>query len=144
MNNGIFRNKQLYKIFLVTVKYLPLLQAIIQMILTVLNYLGISALWLTYFGGTSMVSIALLFIISYVFNFCNLFRIPLFYNFSIVILSYLRIFNIINLNILWTYRIIVVLSGIFIILYIIVAYKNRNNPKIDHMKEFCNKYFCCT
>lgn len=144
MNNGLFGNKYLYKIFLMVVKYLPLTQSLIQMILTTLNYFGIHALWLTYFGGSSLLFIILLFVISYAFKYCDLFRIPLYYNLSILTLGYLRIFNIISLDTLWTYRVIVIISGIFIVLYIIIAYKNRNNPKIDHIKEFCKRYGCCS
>jgi hypothetical protein len=38
------------------------------------------------------------------------------------------------------YRIYFTLTGIMVVAYIWFMYKNRNNPKIDHIKQLCDNY----
>lgn len=136
-------NKHLYKIFLVVVKYIPLITALIQIILTIFNYFGVAATSLTYLGGTSILFIVLLFIISYVFKFCYLFRIPLWYNTIIIFLSILRNFGYLPIEIIDLYRIYAIISGIFITLFVVYIYKNRNKTNnIDYIKNLCERYNC--
>ena len=133
-------NKRLYKIFLGLIKYTPITIAVNQIIGTILNYFGISSILITCFGGASIIFIIILFLISYVFNFCYLFRLPLVY--STIIISLKFIDGIIGLPIttIMMFQIIAILTGIFVILFIYYIYKNRNNPQPDPIIELCKKY----
>lgn len=141
--NDLIRNKNLYKIFLSLLKFLPMILSIIQIILTSLNYLGISCTFLTYIGGSSLLFIGLLFMMSYIFRFCYLYRIPLWYITIIGILNLLRYFGCIPIDLESYYRICMAITGIFISLFIGYKYKNRKNPKIDHIKQLCENYANC-
>jgi hypothetical protein len=71
-NHNKFLNKNLYKIFLSVVKFIPITTLCIKIISTVLNLLNIVLPILTYLGGTSILFMVLLYLISYVFNYCYL------------------------------------------------------------------------
>ena len=133
-------NKRLYKIFLGLIKYTPITIAVNQIIGTILNYFGISSILITCFGGASIIFIIILFLISYVFNFCYLFRFPLIY--STIIISLKFIDGIIGLPIttIMMFQIIAILTGIFVVLFIYYIYKNRNNPQPDPIIKLCKKY----
>lgn len=140
--NDVLR-KNLYKIFLSIVKFLPMILSGFQIILTVCNYLGKSVPLVTYVGGSSFIFILLLFIISYVFQFCYLYRIPLWYITIIGLINILRYLNILSISLLWFYQIITIITGVFMVLFIYYMYKNRKNPKIDHIKQLCESYANC-
>lgn len=133
-------NKRLYKIFLGLIKYTPITIAVNQIIGTILNYFGISSILITCFGGASIIFIIILFLISYVFNFCYLFRLPLIYSTIIILLKFID--GIIGLLIttIMMFQIIAILTGIFVVLFIYYIYKNRNNPQPDPIIELCKKY----
>jgi hypothetical protein len=85
----------------------------------------------------------LLFIMSYIFKFCNLYRIPLVYLFVVDTISTLRVFELIPLSLIGLYRTYAVISGIVILLFIYFMYKERNNPKKDYIQELYNRYCSC-
>jgi hypothetical protein len=41
------------------------------------------------------------------------------------------------------WRIYAIITGAFMTSWIIIWYKNRNNPKIDHIKQLCDSYSDC-
>lgn len=143
MNNEILRNKKLYKIFIVIIKYIPTILSVIHMLAILLNFKGISTILLSYVGGTSFTFIGLLFIMSYIFKFCNLYRIPLVYLFVVDTIGTLRVFKLIPLSLIDLYRTYTVISGIVILLFIYFMYKERNKPKIDYIQELYNRYCNC-
>jgi hypothetical protein len=140
--NDVLR-KNLYKIFLSIVKFLPIILSCFQIVLTVCNYLGRSVPLVTYVGGSSFIFIGLLFIMSYVFQFCYLYRIPLWYITIIGLINVLRYLNILSISLLWFYQIIAIITGAFMVLFIYYMYKNRHKPKIDHIKQLCENYANC-
>ena len=73
------RSKALYKSFLYILKIIPMLMASCDILNTVLWLLGIDAWWLSYIGGISFLTIAFLYIASYVFQFCEYHRMFLHY-----------------------------------------------------------------
>ena len=98
---------------------------------------------LMYIGGTSFVFIVLLYILSFVFRFCSLYRIPLHYvtvGNTIGVLDTFLKFPISNLSM---FRLYFILFGIMLIIYIWLMYKNRNNPKVDPIKQLCETYCDC-
>lgn len=144
MTNDTIRNKNLYKIFLSIIKFLPITTALIQMLGLYLNAIGITSSVLACVGGASFLFIGLLFIMSYIFRFCYLYRIPLWYITTIGILNLLRYFGLIPIPLETLYRIYTFISGTCISLFVGFMYKNRHNPKIDHIKQLCENYAeCC-
>lgn len=145
MNNPRTLNgRNLYKILISVIKYMPITMLFLFVIGLILNYLGISAFVVTCIGGTSLLSITLLYLLSYVFRFCYLYRLPLHY---IAISNIILIFNKVKviLATLVVYRILAILLGLFLIAYITYWYLNRNNPnkKVDHIKDLCERYCNC-
>lgn len=136
-------NKYLYKIFLISTKYTPITLAICFIANLVCNYFKIIAPILVYFGGVSFSFLMLLYLISWVFQFCHLYRIPL---------HYITVGNVIGLCNQWFQypissmnmaRVYFVITGIAVCIYIWFMYKNRNNPKIDPIKQLCDNYCRC-
>lgn len=133
-------NKRLYKIFLGLIKYTPIIIAINQIIGTILNYFGISSILITCFGGSSIIFLIILFLISYIFKFCYLFRLPLIYSTIIVLLKFMDGLIVLPIITIIMFQIIAIITGIFIVLFIYYVYKNRNNPQPDPILELCKKY----
>lgn len=135
-NHNNFLSKNLYKIFLSVVKYIPITLLLIKITSTILNLLSIHLIVLTYIGGTSVIFLILLYLISFVFNYCYLYKMPLYY------MTAMDLFIIIStplLSAINIYRIIFITFGIFMVGYIAYAYINRNN-KTDYIKDLCIKY----
>ena len=63
------RNKNVYKIFLSLIKYVPTLLAILQIVSLCLSYAGITSFLVTCLSGTSIVFLILLYLIAEVFKF---------------------------------------------------------------------------
>lgn len=141
MNTKLSDNKTLYKIFLIVVKYIPITLFIIQMIGIALNYIGIVLAVIPCVGGVSIIFVALLWLISYVFKFCYLYRLPLWYLTAILILTMIDSFIGIPISTEMMYRLYGFIGGSFILTFIAYAYKNRNKP-LDYIKEICDKFNC--
>lgn len=144
MNTQIFKNKNLYKIFLSVVKYTPIIIAIMNVIASIVHYFGITSNLLACFGGTSIIFIILLYIISYVFKFCYLYRVPLWYITVMMVLNIFRSIGILSLEVVLLYRIYAIVFGFFLVVFIIYMYKNRKNPKVDPIKQLCENYIDCS
>ena len=141
MNNALV-NKNLYKMFLGIVKIIPNILAVCKIIGLILGYLKLPAFVITCFGGTSILTLLILYLISYIFKFCGTHRISLHYVTLICILTIFDYYVGIPLAYESLYKFYGIISGAFIITWIIVWYKNRNNPKIDHIKQLCDKCGC--
>lgn len=135
-------DKNLYKIFLTILKYTPIILMFLFIIGFILNVLGASSFIIACIGGTSLYFLGTLYMLSYIFKFCNLFRMPLHY---IAITNGISIINkMFNLSLgtVFMFRFYLLFAGIILIWYIYTAYKNRNKPKRDYIKEFCERYCC--
>ena len=132
-------DKRLYKAFILYVKYMPITTFVLMLIGIILNVLNISSFITMCLGGTSFLNITLLYLISKVFKFCHLYRLPLH---GVVISDILIILNKVGLisSGLLTVRLLLLVFGVFIVIYVVGLYKNRNNPKIDYIKNFCETY----
>ena len=142
MNNEILKNKQIYKILLVIIKYLPIILFGIQTFLLGMNYMGIVLPVMTCIGGSSLIFMATLLIISKVFRFCYLYRIPIWGNIIIGMITILRISGYIPISLISLYRLYAIIVSIVILLFIIIKYKNRNKPKVNYLRNFCERYCC--
>lgn len=136
-------NKKLYKILLTLVKYIPITLSIIFILQNTFVYIGITNPVLLYLGGSSLIFIVLLYILSWVFQFCYLYRIPLHYVVGSNVIGLIdRIFKfpISNIGML---RLYFILFGIMLIVYIWCVYKNRNKPRVDYIDSLCETYCDC-
>ena len=76
---GELRNKSLYKIFLIILKYIPIMIGMCYILNTILYVLGTDLLFLSILSGTSILTLMFLIIASFVFRFCLYHRIFLYY-----------------------------------------------------------------
>lgn len=143
MLNNTIRNKNLYKIFLSFIKIVPNILAITKIITLIFNYFLVDSLFLTCIGGTSIILLILLYLVSYIFNFCGTHRLSLHYVTLVTMITIIDYYIGIPINTKYLYYIFGIISGVFITSWIIIWYKNRNNPKIDHIKQLCERYIVC-
>lgn len=72
-------NKVLYKIFLLLLKIIPMLLAIIYFSNTICSNLGYDFIVFSIVGGMSILPTIYFYLASYVFHFCSYHRLPLHY-----------------------------------------------------------------
>ena len=133
-------NKNLYKIFLVSIKYTPITLLILFIIGFILNFIGIPIFWITWLGGTSFMFLGLLYMISFVFKFCNLFRIPLYFIATVNIITIIDKIFILSINTIVLFELYAILSGITLVILVYHIYKNRNKKSKDIIIELYNRY----
>lgn len=136
-------NKNLYKLFLGIIKVIPNFLAICKILGLILMYLKLPTFTLTCLSGTSLIFLMLLYMVSFIFQFCGTHRLSLHYVTAITILSILDYYIGIPIPNENLYRLYTIISGIFMTSWIIIWYKNRNNKKIDHIKQLCDSYSDC-
>lgn len=133
-------NKNLYKIFLILLKYTPITLMTLFIIGFTLSVFKIPVFIITCLGGTSLITLGILYMLSYIFKFCDLFRLPLHYITITNIISIINVVFKLSLSTIFMFKLYLLFAGIVLIWYIYSAYKNRNKPKIDHIKQFCEKF----
>lgn len=138
------RNKNVYKIFLSLIKYVPTFLAILKIISLTLSYLEVSSFLVTCLSGTSIVFLILLYLIAEVFKFCGLYKISLNYVSIVTLLTIFDWYFKFPLDIADRYIMYALITGVFIVTWIIYWYTHRNNPKVDHLKQLCDKYTDCS
>ena len=136
-------NKNVYKVFISVIKFLPNLLALFKIIGLLLSYFKMTSFALTCIGGTSIILLVLLYLISFVFRFCGLYRLSLNYVSLITILTIVDFYIGIPLNLNSMFVLYSLITGVFVSLWIWFFYKNRKNPKVDHIKQLCERYICC-
>ena len=142
MNNHNI-SKYLYKIFLGYAKYIPIIVSILYILNIICQYLKTTVPILIYLGGVSFIFITLLYLISFVFQFCYLYRLPLHYVTLGNIIGIIDKHLTLSLSNIALFRIYFIMFGIMLIAYIWLMYKNRNNPKVDPIKQLCETYCDC-
>ena len=135
-------SKNLYKIFISFIKYVPNVLALLKIIGLILRYFNISSFFLTCFGGTSILLLIILYLISFIFKFCGLYRLSLNYVTIVTITTIIDYYIGIPIDNNTLYVLYGIITGMFVSLWVWVFYKNRNNPKIDHIKQLCDS-ICC-
>ena len=140
MNNNL--NKNLYKIFLTIVKYIPFVLSLMNVISTILNYFGLSTVILSCIGGSSILFLILLWLISFVFQYCYLYKIPLGFVSSLTAFNLLKFLKVISVNALDSYRIYAIILGIFILLFVIYRYKNRHKDRSKENIDRICRFLC--
>lgn len=136
-------NKNLYKIFLTILKYVPITLACCKIITLLLHFYNITTFPITFLGGTSLIFLILLYILSYIFQFCGTHRLALHYVTSVTVITIVDYYIKFPISTIFLYRGYLMLSGLFIVLWLLVWFTNRKNPKIDHIKQLCENYANC-
>ncbi|MBQ7430723.1 MAG: hypothetical protein IJV29_18755 [Butyrivibrio sp.] len=83
-------SKPLYKIELYLLKVIPMIMAVLHLASTTLFYFGIDLEILSYLGGVSFLTLGFLYLSSYVFKFCEYYRMFLHY---IVVANLISIYD---------------------------------------------------
>lgn len=118
-------SKKLYKLLIIILKYTPIALSINDILHSILSYYNINCYILSCIGGVSLVFLGILYIISYVFRFCYLYRIPLYFITLTNLISLYDLYVGINLNDLQIFRVYLVLFGISVILFIYLKVKGK-------------------
>lgn len=107
------RSKFWYKLFLIIIKYYPSICIISEIGYSLCEYLKIDGILFTSLGGCTLINLLFLYIASYVFRFCYLYRLSLH---SILLVNVLAMYDsfigipISDLNILRVYLIILLIG----------------------------------
>jgi hypothetical protein len=113
-------NKYLYKLFILILKFIPSIIAMIHLLSTILSYFSIDLVILSYIGSISLLPLLFMYLASYVFKFCSYHRMFLHYS---VIINSLNIYDyyigipISNMEIIMVHIIISIIFS-FIITYL--------------------------
>ena len=139
-------NKLLYKVTVIVLKILPMLLAFITLLNSILSYFNIDLVILSYIGGVSLITILFIYIVSYIFKFCEYHRIFLHYIVVTCIINIIDLYIGIPINDLEYLCLQMIVAGIslFIILYCYL----KNNIKyyitlIIKSLMFLHKRFFC-
>ena len=118
-------NKSLYKLLIIILRYTPIVISINDILHSILSYYDINCYILSCVGGVSLAFLGILYIISYVFRFCYLYRIPLYF---ITLTNLISLYDLhigINLGDLQLLRVYLVLFGISMISFIYLKVKKK-------------------
>ena len=117
----------LYKIEVYLLKIIPIILALLDILNTFLSLFYIEAPIISYIGGVSFLSLAFLYLSSYVFKFCEYHRMPLHF---IVVNNITNIYDwYIGIPIDLIEMILVKLTLIGITIFLIVYLHEKSNKK---------------
>lgn len=108
------RSKMLYKLFLLLIKYSPFITLIIEILYSILAYFNVDCTVLNQLGSVSIMDMTFLYLASYIFRFCYLYRLALY---SIILTNVLALVDMTigiplsDLNMLRVY-LVVLLTGV--------------------------------
>lgn len=113
-------SKLLYKIGLYTIKVIPMIYALLCILNTTLSYFNINAQILSYIGSVSLITLILLYMLSYIFKFCEYHRMFIHYVTITWILNIVDLYIGIPISDLYYLGIQLIIAGLslFIILYL--------------------------
>lgn len=119
-------NKSLYKLLIIILRYTPIVLSINDVLHSILSYYDINCYILSCIGGgVSLAFLGILYIISYVFKFCYLYRIPLYFVTLTNLIALYDLYVGINLGDLQMLRVYLVLFGISMISFIYLKVKKK-------------------
>ena len=122
-------NKSLYKIELYLMKIMPMLYALLSLLNTVLSYLDIDCVILSYIGSVSFITLLFLYITSYVFKFCEYHRVFIHYTTITWILNIIDLYIGIPISDIAYLGVQLIVAGIclFTILYLYVKSNKKSS-----------------
>ena len=122
-------SKSLYKIELHLMKIMPMLYALLSLLNTVLSYLDIDCVILSYIGSVSFITLLFLYITSYVFKFCEYHRVFIHYTTITWILNIIDLYIGIPISDVAYLGVQLIVAGIclFTILYLYVKSNKKSS-----------------
>lgn len=117
-----------YKIFLIILKFIPLILAILEFLHSVLVLFGYNSILIRYLGGISLIPILFIYIAADVFQFCAYHKMFIYYIVIIEFISFLDNIFQFDVSVLFMLSIIVIITILFLML-ILYNYVT-NNKKI--------------
>ena len=122
-------SKSLYKIELYLMKIMPMLYALLSLLNTVLSYLDIDCVILSYIGSVSFITLLFLYITSYVFKFCEYHRVFIHYTTITWILNIIDLYIGIPISDVAYLGVQLIVAGIclFAILYLYVKSNKKSS-----------------
>ena len=115
------------------IKVIPMIYAILCLLNTTLSYFNINVEILSYMGSVSLVTLILLYTLSYAFKFCEYHRMPLYYIIVNNLISIIDLYIGIPVS---DYELLMIhsfIAGISIIITIILYVKcNKNTASKDY------------
>ena len=122
-------SKSLYKIELYLMKIMPMLYALLSLLNTVLSYLDIDCVILSYIGSVSFITWLFLYITSYVFKFCEYHRVFIHYTTITWILNIIDLYIGIPISDVAYLGVQLIVAGIclFTILYLYVKSNKKSS-----------------
>ena len=125
--NSLKRNKYLYKILLILIKYIPIIVAAFYSLNTLFAYLGLDIPVISNFTGMSLFSWIFIYVATWVFQFCIYHRMFLYYILTTDIINVIDYYIVIPIS---NYKIITlhaIITGIF--LFLILYFYVKCNKK---------------
>lgn len=119
--------KSKYKALIILLKVIPMLIAICYIVNTFLWIFGINAELFSYVGSVSILTLAFLYLASYVFEFCEYHRMFLHYVLTDNIVSCIDYYFEIGIH----YIIYLIIIGLFLFLILYLHQKETKNDRLD-------------
>ena len=122
-------SKSLYKIELYLMKIMPMLYALLSLLNTILSYLDIDCVILSYIGSISFITLLFLYVTSYVFKFCEYHRVFIHYTTITWILNIIDLYIGIPISDVAYLGVQLIVAGIclFTILYLYVKSNKKSS-----------------
>lgn len=121
------KSKIFYKVQLYLLKVIPIVMAFVCLLNTVLSYFDIDIPALSYIASNSILTIIFFYIASYVFKFCNYYRMFLHYNALMWVINIYDMYIGVPVSDRDMLSIYLTITGIFlfIILYLYIKFHNE-------------------
>ena len=81
MKTEVRSRRVLHKTLLVSLKVIPVVIALLNVINIVVGFFGKECVWISYFGGLSLLPMIFIYLASFVFEFCTYHRMFIYYVF---------------------------------------------------------------
>ena len=118
-------NKLLYKLTLQIFKIIPMIYALLSLLNTILSYFNINVDILSYVGSVSLVTLVLLYITSYVFNFCEYHRMFIHYTAITWVLNIIDLYIGIPVSNFCYLGIQLIIAGVSLFIILLLYYKTN-------------------
>lgn len=124
-------NRSKHQMLIISIKFLPIVIAVVYLVNTILFYVGIDVPYLSLLGGTSILTVAFMYICSAVFKFCLYHRLFIHYILVNDLLNWASLITKSEWLDTYLFRIVLITTALFIFLitYIHVKSNKRTTSK---------------
>ena len=122
------RSKDLYKVFIIILKYIPMIISFCYMLNTILAIAGIDFPLFSMLAGMSILTWIFLYVAAIVFRFCNYHRMFLWYILSSDVINTIDYYVDIPISDYNMFTINVALIGVFLFIILFMYVKSNKKP----------------